>query len=81
VLKTIRAFSIRRRARSEFLGKPIQRMEADKIVRLGLSHLPEGREVFPFLSVREKPDDGAYPQGTAMASPRISNALRLLSRG
>jgi len=27
--------------------------EADKIVRLGLSHVPEGREVFPFLSVRE----------------------------
>src|SRR3954453_4128790 len=37
----------------KFLGKPIQRMEADNIVRLGLSHVPEGREVFPFLSVPE----------------------------
>jgi branched-chain amino acid transport system ATP-binding protein len=46
----------------EFLGKPIQRMEADKIVRLGLSHVPEGREVFPFLSVRENLMMGAYPR-------------------
>src|SRR5258708_38918562 len=37
-------------------------MEADKIVRLGLSHVPEGREVFPFLSVRENLMMGAYPR-------------------
>jgi branched-chain amino acid transport system ATP-binding protein len=42
--------------------EPIQRMEADKIVRLGLSHVPEGREVFPFLSVRENLMMGAYPR-------------------
>ena len=55
------AFSIRRRAR-RFRGQPIQRMEADKIVRLGLSHVPEGREVFPFLCVRENLMMGAYPR-------------------
>jgi branched-chain amino acid transport system ATP-binding protein len=37
-------------------------MEADKIVRLGLSHVPEGREAFPFLSVRENLMMGAYPR-------------------
>ncbi len=37
-------------------------MEADRIVRLGLSHVPEGREVFPFLSVRENLMMGAYPR-------------------
>src|SRR5215831_13865210 len=35
-------------------------MDPDKVVRLGLSHVPEGREVFPFLSVRENLTMGAY---------------------
>src|SRR6202166_4000684 len=49
VLKTISGILDPQKGSIEFLGKPIQRMEADKIVRLGLSHVPEGREVFPFL--------------------------------
>jgi branched-chain amino acid transport system ATP-binding protein len=57
VLKTI----------SGILGAPIQRMEADKIVRLGISHVPEGREVFPFLSVRENLMMGAYPRSDRAA--------------
>src|SRR6476619_6029402 len=51
VLKTISGILDPQKGSIEFLGKSIQRMEADKIVRLGLSHVPEGREVFPFLSV------------------------------
>ena len=50
VLKTISGILDPQKGSIEFLGKSIQRMEADKIVRLGLSHVPEGREVFPFLS-------------------------------
>ncbi len=60
VLKTISGILDPQKGSIEFLGKPIQRMEADKIVRLGLSHVPEGREVFPFLSVRENLMMGAY---------------------
>ena len=33
--------------------------------RLGLSHVPEGREVFPFLSVRENLRMGAYTRRDA----------------
>src|ERR1700754_1041004 len=62
VLKPIPGFLDPQKGSIEFLGKPIQRMEADKIVRLGLSHVPEGREVFPFLSVRENLMMGAYPR-------------------
>src|SRR6201995_5982691 len=62
VLKTISGILDPQKGSIEFLGKPIQRMEADKIVRLGLSHVPEGREVFPFLSVRENLMMGAYPR-------------------
>ena len=62
VLKTISGILDPQKGSIEFLGKPIQRMEADKIVRLGLSHVPEGREVFPFLSVRENLMMGAFPR-------------------
>ncbi|MBB5054104.1 branched-chain amino acid transport system ATP-binding protein [Afipia massiliensis] len=62
VLKTISGILDPQKGSIEFKGQPIQRMEADKIVRLGLSHVPEGREVFPFLSVRENLMMGAYPR-------------------
>ena len=60
ILKTISGILDPQKGSIEFLGKPIQRMEADKIVRLGLSHVPEGREVFPFLSIRENLAMGAF---------------------
>src|SRR3979411_2779321 len=62
VLKTISGIIDPQKGSIEFLGRPIQRMEADKIVRLGLSNVPEGREVFPFLSVRETLITGTYPR-------------------
>jgi branched-chain amino acid transport system ATP-binding protein len=60
ILKTISGVLDPLKGTIEFEGKPIQRMDADKIVRLGLSHVPEGREVFPFLSVRENLAMGAF---------------------
>jgi branched-chain amino acid transport system ATP-binding protein len=52
-----------------FAGRQIQGLDPDQVVRLGLSHVPEGREVFPFLSVRENLAMGAYirkdPDGVA----------------
>ena len=44
----------------ELDGRRIQGMAPDRIVALGMSHVPEGREVFPFLSVRDNPKMGAY---------------------
>jgi branched-chain amino acid transport system ATP-binding protein len=34
-------------------GQPIQRLSAENIVKRGISHVPEGRHVFPGLTVRE----------------------------
>jgi branched-chain amino acid transport system ATP-binding protein len=50
-----------------FTGREIQGMDPDGIVRLGLSHVPEGREVFPFLSVGENLRMGAYTRTDADA--------------
>ncbi len=36
-----------------FDGQPIHNMATEKIVRLGISHVPEGRRIFPGLTVRE----------------------------
>ena len=44
----------------EFLGKRIDRMDAEDIVNLGIAMVPEGREVFPELSVKENLQMGAY---------------------
>jgi branched-chain amino acid transport system ATP-binding protein len=41
-------------------GRAIHGLDPDRVARLGLSHVPEGREVFPFLSVRENLRMGAY---------------------
>lgn len=42
-----------------FDGRPIHGMEADAIVPLGISQVPEGRRIFPQLSVSENLDMGA----------------------
>jgi branched-chain amino acid transport system ATP-binding protein len=60
ILKTISGVLDPLKGTVEFEGRPIQRMDADRIVRLGLSHVPEGREVFPFLTVAENLQMGAY---------------------
>lgn len=43
-----------------FMGKPITGMEPDKIVSLGICQVPEGRRIFPYLSVAENLDMGAF---------------------
>ncbi len=43
-----------------FMGKPIQDMPPNSIVSLGISQVPEGRRIFPFLTVAENLDMGAF---------------------
>jgi branched-chain amino acid transport system ATP-binding protein len=44
----------------EFLGKRIDGLQPHNIVELGMSHIPEGRKLFPDMSVRENLEMGAY---------------------
>lgn len=60
ILKTISGVLEPLKGTVEFEGRKIQSMEPDKVVRLGISHVPEGREIFPFLSVRDNLKMGAY---------------------
>ena len=44
----------------EFDGKHIERFSADQLVRVGIAHVPEGRQIFTDLTVRENLRLGAY---------------------
>jgi branched-chain amino acid transport system ATP-binding protein len=43
-----------------FINTPIHNMSANKIVSLGISQVPEGRRIFPYLTVLENMDMGAF---------------------
>jgi len=43
-----------------FMDQPITNMKPDKIVSLGICQVPEGRRIFPYLSVTENLDMGAF---------------------
>lgn len=44
----------------EFDGRPLAGVRAERIVAMGLAHVPEGRRVFPRLTVRENLEMGAF---------------------
>jgi len=43
-----------------FQGKPIQGLSGDKIVQMGIIQVPEGRRIFPNMTVMENLEMGAY---------------------
>jgi branched-chain amino acid transport system ATP-binding protein len=59
-LKTISGITPAARGTIEFMGQRIDRLAPEKIVRLGISHVPEGRQVFKDLTVTENLKMGAY---------------------
>ena len=59
-LKTISGITPAARGSIAFMGQRIDRMAPEKIVRLGISHVPEGRQVFKDLTVTENLKMGAY---------------------
>lgn len=44
----------------EFMGEPIHQLPPNEIVRRGIVHVPEGRQVFAELSVLENIEVGSY---------------------
>ncbi|MDQ0588037.1 ABC transporter ATP-binding protein [Variovorax paradoxus] len=60
ILKTISGIIDPRKGSIEFQGKDITAKDPAHIVQQGLGHVPEGREVFPLLSVKDNLLMGAY---------------------
>ena len=60
ILKTISGAMDPQKGKVEFLGSEIQKRNPDWVARKGIAHVPEGREVFPLLSIHENLLMGAY---------------------
>ena len=60
ILRTLSGLVRPSAGKIEFFGQEIQKMPAQKIVASGLSQVPEGRHVFPGLTVMENLEMGAF---------------------
>jgi branched-chain amino acid transport system ATP-binding protein len=59
-LKTISGLLHPTRGRITFRGTRIDQLRPGRIAHLGIAHVPEGRQIFPTLTVRENLEMGAY---------------------
>ncbi len=82
ILKTISGIIDPQKGTVWFDGEEIQKKNPDWVVRRGISHVPEGREVFPLLTVRENLLMGAYTRkdrdGVAGDIERMFNYFPIL---
>src|SRR5438128_306245 len=65
ILKTVSGVMEPQKGTVIFEGREIQGLDPDRVMRLGLGHVPEGREIFPLLTVRENLMMGAYTRKDA----------------
>ena len=63
-----------------FLDTEISGASSAKIVRLGLIQVPEGRRVFPNLSVRENLELGSYCRGRAARAENLARVMEIFPR-
>ena len=66
-LKTISGLIIPAAGRIVFDGAEIQGLAPREILRRGIAHCPEGRRVFPYMTVSENLSMGAYVRADARA--------------
>ena len=60
ILKTVSGLMHPRSGKIHFMDQDITRMDAYKLPRLGLAHVPEGRRIFLQMSVQENLEMGAF---------------------
>ena len=60
VLKTISGAMEPQKGTVTLDNTPLHGLDPDQIARMGVAHVPEGREVFPFLTVEETLKVGAF---------------------
>ncbi|MFC1965035.1 ABC transporter ATP-binding protein [Chloroflexota bacterium] len=60
ILKTISGLKPPTSGEIWFLGKKISGLSPTEIVKMGIAHVPEGRRIFPYMTVLENLKMGAY---------------------
>ena len=63
-----------------FMGAEIAGAPAARIVEVGLVQVPEGRRVFPNLSVRENLELGSYRRGRANRARNLERVVGIFPR-
>jgi len=79
-LKSISALVRPREGRVVYEGQDIARTEAHQLVRLGIGHAPEGRRIFPRLTVIENLQMGAYTRNQKEIGPDVERVFTLFPR-
>ncbi len=70
-----------RRGAIEWDGRPLAGLSSAEIVARGIAHVPEGRQLFPTMTVRENLDLGATaPAGRAARAESLERVFRLFPR-
>ncbi len=72
MLRAISALLRPRRGEVRFEGERIDRLPCHRVVERGVVHVPEGRKIFPSLTVRENLELGSY---TRAAKARRAESL------
>lgn len=67
-----------RRGEVCFQGQPIHNLPAHEIVRRGLAQVPEGRRIFPRLTVRENLELGCFGRGDPRQLERMFELFPIL---
>jgi len=78
ILRAITGLKKPRRGEIRFRGKRIDGIGPDEIVRMGISMVPEGRRVFPYMTVKDNLLMGAFTR--LCADHRIDRAERRIRR-
>ena len=80
-LKTLCGIVEARSGHIEFDGQPISGKAAHEIVELGITMVPEGRQLFPFLTVEDNLLMGAYKRSArAQRQQRLDEVLQIFPR-
>jgi branched-chain amino acid transport system ATP-binding protein len=79
-LKTISALLRPRTGRVTYEGTDIAGTQAHSLVKLGIGHAPEGRRIFPRLTVLENLKMGAYTRNQKEIGPDIDRVFGLFPR-
>ena len=82
LLRTVSGFIPAWGGSVEAFGHPLRGQSAARIVRRGVGHVPEGRQLFPLMSVRENLDSGAayLPGAKRRAGETLSFVYSLFPR-
>jgi branched-chain amino acid transport system ATP-binding protein len=75
LLKTISGLITPRSGTASLAGKPLSGMSSVTRVRIGLAHVPEGRQIFGDLSVEENLEIGAYTQLGKISKDELASRM------